>query len=143
MLSSRLTLINLLLLGLVHGLFVRFTTPSLTIQPLLHSVFGIALLIYFLLTRHLLLRSPSRLAASGYLCLSLLIFGIVWSAGIVAATQFMSWLIATQGVSEASLFYGTSGTQFLTYSDSQVCWVLFLPVALIIFLTHRWFSKAR
>jgi hypothetical protein len=142
MLSSRLTLINLLLLGLVHGLFVRFTKPSPTIQPLLHSVFGLAILVYFLLTRHLLLRSSSRLA-SGYLCLSLLIFGIVWSAGIVAATQFMSWLIATQGGSEASLFYGTSGTQFLIYSDTQVCWVLFLPVALIICLTHRLFSKAR
>lgn len=139
--SRRFIVIHLFVLSLAHGLFLRVTTPSPTIQPFLYSVFGLAAIGYFMSARILRGRGLSRRIYWSYLIIPLITFGAIWSFGIVAATQFTSWMIHINGGAEASLFYGTSGTQFLVYQDALFCWILLLPVSFITLLTHLLLRK--
>lgn len=128
--------INLFLLTLVHCLFFRFTTPSPTIQPLLHAVFGIGILTYCVSADWATRLFATHTLAWVFSLLPMLLFSIVWTSGIVAVTRLLSWLMSIQNGTEASLFYGTSGTQFFHYSDTQWCWVLLLPIAILTILIH-------
>ncbi len=134
--------ITLLLLMLVYAGFLRLTTPAPPIQPWLHAVFGLAIGLYGLTVGWC--RQRQRVAAHPldwlFVLLPVVLFGLVWTSGIVAVTQWLSWRDTVQNGTEASLFYGTSGTQFFHYADTQLCWVLVLPVVGVnglIHLLHR------
>lgn len=133
--------INLLLLVLMYIWFLRFTTPSPTIQPLLHAVFIIGILIYILTEHWITRRFAPPFFFGVFHLLPIFIFGIIWSSGIVVITQFMSWLMSVQQGTEETLFYGSSGTQFLTYSDAKVCWKLLLPIVILTIPIHLIFRR--
>lgn len=78
------------------------------------------------------------------LSLALLIFGVIWSVGIVAVTQWMSHQMTQRENVEAFFFYSSSGTQFLFYQDVLVCWIFLIPVGCLELLIRLfWKSLTR
>lgn len=124
-------MIHAFFLSGIYGSFLKFTDPSLVVKGALHGGFllaAIASLGWMIANLKSLQESQQIL---GTQLISLAIFGVFWSAGIVEITRFMSAHLAMQQGVEVFLFYRTSGTQFFYYQDTLICWALILPSALI------------
>ena len=123
--TLRFYLVNVFFLATAQWLFLYLTQASRALQPLLHGVFLLAVCFY-LIYAYLFLRKPaSRMLCIAHLSIAGIIFYLVWSVGIVAATHLAA--LRLYG-GKGALFYGTSGTQFYRYwGDTLFCLISFLP----------------
>jgi hypothetical protein len=127
--SYRLICIQLMLFSLTYASFLHITTPSSEILPWLHGVFSGAAIAAYLLAQRLRTQSHRLIRL-----LTWSLFATLWSLGTVGVTQYWSAQLATNQGVEAVLFYGTSGTQFLSLQDAILFWLLLIPAALISLL---------
>jgi len=127
--TRSVALIQLVLFSFTYAAFLRMATPSQTIQAWLHGVFLVAAIATYCIAQAL--RKGASQRYRWVRLLPCVIFAIAWGFGTITLTQYWSAQFAARSGTEAILFYGTSGTQFLNYQDVTFFGLLLIPAALI------------
>ncbi len=137
--TIRFVLLNLLWLGFAQWLFFKVAEPSASpawiefLPVALNVVFFGATGIYFLFAALWLPWFRRPILRPIGLGIAAIAFFILWSRGIVLATN-----LAQPPGPNGALFYATSGLDFLEYNRSVIyfCLVMFLPPFGLNLLTH-------